>query len=68
MWTTTEEAKKKKCVRDMADTCIGEQCMAWRWKEDELDPKARPAGRLPRGFCGLAGHPDTPADLLAMPF
>lgn len=41
-------------------TCLASSCALWRWKEDELDPSARP-GRFPRGYCGLGGQPMPPA-------
>ena len=31
--------------------CVGSKCMAWRW----LSSKA--FENMPRGYCGLAGHP-----------
>lgn len=54
-----------------ATYCIGSQCMAWRWMlnlREELSTNALgetdkkniyiAADDPPRGFCGLAGHPN----------
>lgn len=30
MLTTEEQAKTKRCHKDMRDCCIGSMCMAWR--------------------------------------
>lgn len=36
-----------------ATTCIGSQCMAWRWSTVETPDQIG----LPDGYCGLAGKP-----------
>ncbi len=46
-----------------ASSCIGSQCMAWRWNQSPTDNAQRqqqasdPLGQLrgPHGYCGLAG-------------
>jgi hypothetical protein len=74
MLVTEHEARENKACPNLMsvldlkeDTCLGSNCMAWRWYDFPLDPKP-PAGVLPpkgkfrpedrRGFCGLAGIPE----------
>lgn len=52
--TVTEAvAAKRRCHRDMRDTCIGGACMAWRWVRATVPT----LNENMRGFCGLAGKP-----------
>ena len=37
MLTTEEEAKALRCHRRLADKCIGSQCMAFRWHDEESE-------------------------------
>jgi hypothetical protein len=37
-------------------TCIGSQCMWWRWISD-YDKQANPCKSKTHGYCGLAGKP-----------
>lgn len=60
MIVTEEEAKTKRCqetrggiAHDRDRTCLGSECMAWRWFDNTSDE----AIKEPRGFCGKAGHP-----------
>lgn len=34
-----------------SDSCLGSNCMTWRWAENEFDDG------MQRGYCGLAGKP-----------
>ena len=43
---TPEEARLFHCFKKKRNNCIENNCMAWRWWDEE------------RGYCGLAGRPD----------
>lgn len=66
---TKENAEKIYCpvgfVIKAAVTCIGPQCMAWRWAtpvsvsgDRLINPASQPGQPIePLGYCGLAGKP-----------
>ena len=60
MLKTEQAAKQAYCtfhiLTGRLQTCWGSQCMAWRW-QDRKNPAGNDTAR--RGFCGLAGRPDT---------
>ena len=54
---TEEEAKEKRCPGHMPNAdCWPRTCMAWRWKENILDPDTLKEV-LKYGYCGLGGKP-----------
>jgi hypothetical protein len=45
--------------------CLASGCMAWRWHDPKLDDtqlRRQPNGQR-RGYCGIAGKPETEASL-----
>lgn len=62
MLLTEEQAKKKRCYRDLSSTCVGSMCMAWRQEVTEM--RHPDSGRVidtkptDRGYCGRAGRPE----------
>ena len=54
-----------KTTREMACTCLGSKCAAWRWtlSQEEIDRIAQNGApntasvMVPSGYCGLAGKP-----------
>jgi hypothetical protein len=63
---TDREAKEKICHRALTETCVGSQCMAWRWVEGSFfDTKRgfmvqsldKHGVGIAFGYCGLAGKP-----------
>ncbi|PYF04998.1 hypothetical protein BJ122_102224 [Rhodopseudomonas faecalis] len=50
MFTTEEEAKRKACpCVERNPLCLGEECMAWRWAEDETEVAFTAIGARPNG-------------------
>ena len=35
--TSLEDAKKKRCPRDLSSTCVADLCMAWRFVRTNVD-------------------------------
>ena len=61
---TEKEAKRKWCPmsrNEIADHCLGSDCMMWRVTDNEWQPEppmsASLAKSLPAGYCGLGGKP-----------
>jgi ribosomal protein L35AE/L33A len=58
-YMTPEEAKKMGCCMSMnrpefAAACIGETCMAWRWKQQmDLAGKVIRKISTTHGYCGM---------------
>jgi hypothetical protein len=61
---TLAEARTKRCALHPFDgtrTCIGTQCMAWRWDyfsdhHAKNGPLSDGGGGVARGYCGHAGE------------
>lgn len=58
MLMTEKEAGKRICpiadnIRIHGQTCIGSDCMAWRWWWNSDSKKSEER----KGFCGMAGEP-----------
>lgn len=59
---TEKEAKTKWCpftggAKDSdlrGRTCLGKECLAWRWMPNQYTPEIR---STENGYCGLAGKP-----------
>jgi hypothetical protein len=57
---TEEEAKKRLCPQMTTDTeltCVGSNCMAWRWAQRETRMTGEDVAYVKVGYCGLAGKP-----------
>ena len=54
-----EDAKKKRCPRDLSSTCIADMCMAWRFVTTHVrdgEGGTKECGES-HGVCGLAVDP-----------
>jgi hypothetical protein len=59
MICTKAEKSRKNCPFADHSSCMGNECMAWRWYDPLIDPLTRmPAPETRRGYCGLAGKPE----------
>ncbi len=55
MYVTNSEAQQRFCCQNpQKDRCIGSQCMAWVWKEDNFDENNNVIHEY--GNCGLVPY------------
>ena len=53
---TPSQAKDKYCTRDVSRTCIGPDCMGWRWVNKAVYKDGYwKVPKTGQGYCGLAG-------------